>query len=102
MASAARATASFPGAFPPLNVSEIDIVLADRGQTWPGRFEFLARSLPGVSSKAETAILIDGSVLANAPFGPAVEALRDRPSRREVWIGASSISIRNPACAPSG
>ncbi|MFO1241419.1 MAG: patatin-like protein [Sphingomonadaceae bacterium] len=84
LAFAARATASFPGAFPPLNVSEIDIVLADRGQTWPGRFEFLARSLPGVSSKAETAILIDGSVLANAPFGPAVEALRDRPSRREV------------------
>ena len=84
LAFAARATASFPGAFPPLNVAEIDIVLADRGQTWPGRFEFLARSLPGVSSKAETAILIDGSVLANAPFGPAVEALRDRPSRREV------------------
>ncbi len=81
---AARATASFPGAFPPLNVSEVDTVLADRGRTWPGRFEFLARSLPGLSSKAENAILIDGSVLANAPFGPAVDALRDRPSRREV------------------
>lgn len=84
LAFAARATASFPGAFPPLNVSELDIVLADRGQTWPGRFEFLSRSLPGDNNKAENAILIDGSVLTNAPFGPAVDALRDRPSRREV------------------
>jgi patatin-related protein len=81
---AARATASFPGAFPPFNVSELDSVLADRGRTWPGRAEFLARSLPGLINQAETTVLIDGSVLANAPFSPAVDALRDRPSRREV------------------
>ncbi len=81
---AARATASFPGAFPPFNVSELDTVLADRGRTWPGRAEFLARSLPGLTKNAETTVLIDGSVLANAPFSPAVDALRDRPSRREV------------------
>jgi uncharacterized protein YbaP (TraB family) len=29
-------------------------------------------------------VLIDGSVLANAPFRPAIDALRDRPARREV------------------
>ena len=81
---AARATASFPGAFPPFNVSDLDTVLADRGRTWPGRAEFLARSLPGLTKNAETTVLIDGSVLANAPFSPAVDALRDRPSRREV------------------
>jgi patatin-related protein len=33
---------------------------------------------------AEEAVLIDGSVLANAPFRPAIEALRGRPARREV------------------
>jgi patatin-related protein len=29
-------------------------------------------------------VLIDGSVLANAPFRPAIDALRSRPVRREV------------------
>jgi hypothetical protein len=32
----------------------------------------------------EDAVLIDGSVLANAPFGPAIDALRSRPARREI------------------
>ena len=29
-------------------------------------------------------MLIDGSVLNNAPFRPAIEALRERPARRQV------------------
>ncbi len=29
-------------------------------------------------------MLIDGSVLANAPFKPAMDALRERPARREI------------------
>ena len=77
---AARATASFPGAFPPFTVAELDRVLAEDHRDWPGRDEFLARALPG----RETTILIDGSVLANAPFKPAIDALRSRPARREV------------------
>ena len=77
---AARATASFPGAFPPFTVAELDRVLAEDSRDWPGRDEFLARALPG----RETTILIDGSVLANAPFKPAIDALRSRPARREV------------------
>ena len=77
---AARATASFPGAFPPFTVAELDRVLAEDKRTWPGRDEFLARALPG----RESTILIDGSVLANAPFKPAIDALRSRPARREV------------------
>lgn len=81
---AARATASFPGAFPPFSVSEMDQVLAERGREWPERAAFLARSLPGQVKDAEKTVLIDGSVLANAPFRPAMEALRDRPARREV------------------
>jgi patatin-related protein len=83
---AARATASFPGAFPPFTVRELDKVLADREHPWPGRADFLARALPRhtVLGTAEDAILIDGSVLANAPFAPAIGALRSRPSRREV------------------
>lgn len=83
---AARATASFPGAFPPFTVRELDEVLAKRGIAWPGRAAFLKRVLPRhyAAGTAETTALIDGSVLANAPFGPAIDALRDRPAHREV------------------
>jgi patatin-related protein len=83
---AARATASFPGAFPPFRVSELDLCLEKRGQEWPGRAAFLARALPRrfAMGAAEQAVLIDGSVLHNAPFRPAVAALEKRPARREV------------------
>ena len=86
LAFAARATASFPGAFPPFTVGELDAVLATRKRDWPTRDAFLARALPRqhAAGHAETAALIDGSVLANAPFHPAVEALRNRPARREI------------------
>jgi patatin-related protein len=83
---AARATASFPGAFPPFQVAELDSVLEERGAEWPGRGDFLTRSLPRQAAlgTAETAVLIDGSVLANAPFHPAIKALQNRPAHREV------------------
>jgi patatin-related protein len=86
LAFAARATASFPGAFPPFSVGELDAVLAERDQPWPGRDAFLTRALPrqAAAGQAEAATLIDGSVLANAPFRPAVNALRNRPARREI------------------
>ena len=60
--------------------------LDERGQAWPGRAAFLARALPAARAlgEAEEAVLIDGSVLANAPFGPAIAALEKRPARREV------------------
>ena len=83
---AARATASFPGAFPPFTVRELDKVLKRRHRAWPTRDAFLGRALPRHAARgtAEDAVLIDGSVLANAPFAQAIGALRNRPSRREV------------------
>ncbi len=84
LAFAARATASFPGAFPPFHVAELDGVLVARARKWPGRSPFLSRILPERGASAELSVLIDGSILANAPFRPAIEALRDRPARREV------------------
>jgi patatin-related protein len=86
LAFAARATASFPGAFPPFRVGELDSALAARGRAWPGRDAFLARALPrhAALGDVEGAVLIDGSVLANAPFRPAMAALKSRPARREV------------------
>ena len=87
LAFAARATASFPGAFPPAQIGEIDSMLKARNETWPGVELFMARILPRRAHAGyppETATLIDGSVLNNRPFGPAIEALRHRPAHREV------------------
>ncbi|HEY9092082.1 patatin-like protein [Parasphingorhabdus sp.] len=83
---AGRSTASFPGAFPPFTVKELDSILADRKLEWPNRMNFLKRILPGQSraGTAEDTVLIDGSVLANAPFAQAIDALKNRPATREV------------------
>ena len=86
LAFAARATSSFPGAFPPATVGELDRVLKSRSLAWPERGAFITSALPRQSAAgaAEQTPLIDGSVLVNAPFGPAIEALRERPARRQV------------------
>ncbi|MFZ1479105.1 MAG: patatin-like protein [Sphingorhabdus sp.] len=83
---AGRATASFPGAFPPFTVRELDGLLKSRKIEWGRRDGFLQRILPKqfAAGVADDAFLIDGSVLANAPFAQAIGALRDRPARREV------------------
>lgn len=83
---AARATASFPGAFPPFNVRELDGLLNARRIAWDRREAFLKRILPQQceAGTLDDTFLIDGSVLANAPFSQAIEALRNRPARREV------------------
>lgn len=85
LAAAARATASFPGAFPPFTVRELDQSLSERDMSWPERDDFLRVQLPQVVGEdAADRVLIDGSVLVNAPFKPAIQALRQRPARREV------------------
>jgi patatin-related protein len=83
---AARATASFPGAFPALRLAEIDALAAERGIAWPTRDAFAARIMPEHARRGESegVALIDGSVLVNAPFADAMAVLRDRPAQREV------------------
>jgi patatin-related protein len=83
---AARASASFPGAFPPLRIEEIDRLVAEQGAGWPARDAFLARVMPEHARRGEldTVSLIDGSVLVNAPFADAMAVLRDRPATREI------------------
>ena len=83
---AARSTASFPGAFPPLQLEEIDRLAAKTGKVWQERTEFLERVMPVHVQRhnAETVSLIDGSVLVNAPFAGAMAVLRGRPAQREV------------------
>jgi patatin-related protein len=83
---AARATASFPGAFPPLTLGEIDRLAETQGHHWATRGSFLQRIMPVHVRNGTIAqvALIDGAVLVNAPFGAALAALYGRPAQREV------------------
>ncbi|OJW75382.1 MAG: patatin [Sphingomonadales bacterium 63-6] len=83
---AARSTASFPGAFPPLKLAEIDELARRRKLDWQSRGQFIERVMPGHTRQhdAENVSLIDGSVLVNAPFSEAMNALQGRPAQREV------------------
>ena len=84
---AARATSSFPGAFPPAEIGEIDLALERRGESWPTRAAFLNGNFkPLIASGADpvNTSFIDGSVLNNKPFGEAIASLRGRPAYREV------------------
>lgn len=83
---AARATASFPGAFPALELAEIDRLATARDRQWTSREAFLHRVMPVRMRRgeAERVALIDGSVLINAPFEGAIAALHGRPGHREV------------------
>ncbi|MGB3796745.1 MAG: patatin-like protein [Alteraurantiacibacter sp.] len=80
---AARATASFPGAFPPLRIEEID---AACGSEWENKDRFLRRVMPSHVERGtvDHVALVDGSVLNNAPFEGAIRALTVRPAQREV------------------
>ncbi len=87
LAFAARATSSFPGAFPPARIVEMDEVVAQRRDTWPRRAEFIARCFHAhlrSGMDPTTAPFIDGSVLNNRPFQVAISAIHGRPAYRQV------------------
>src|SRR5215468_10062907 len=87
LAFAARATSSFPGAFPPARIVEMDEVVAERKADWSRRAEFIAKSFPNhlrAGIDPTTASFLDGSVLNNRPFQQAISAIYGRPAFREV------------------
>jgi patatin-related protein len=87
LAFAARATSSFPGAFPPARIVEIDELVAQRHAGWPRRADFIANGFPEhlrAGIDPTTASFLDGSVLNNRPFQEAIAAIHGRPAYREV------------------
>jgi patatin-related protein len=84
---AARATASFPGAFPPVRIVDIDEFVAQKWAKWPKREAFIARCFPhhlAAGADPATAWFIDGAVLNNRPFQQAISAIHGRPAYRQV------------------
>lgn len=100
---AARATASFPGAFPPLTLAEIDALAAEEGHHWESRGAFLQRVMPThvAHGTVDEVALIDGAVLVNAPFGAALAALYGRPAQREVDRRFVYLDPRPEGAAPT-
>jgi patatin-related protein len=87
LAFAARASASYPGAFPPAQIREMDDLLASRHTPWPARSRFLQRNFSGYrdqSRNPEEAVLVDGSILDNKPIMATLEAIRAHSAFREV------------------
>ena len=79
--------ASFPGAFPPAQLGEVERVLERRGQKWAGKARFLKgnfRPYLKAGADPEKTSFIDGAVLNNKPFAPAIEAIGRQPALREV------------------
>lgn len=84
---AARASASYPGAFPPAQLRQIDRLVQAHGSGWEGRARFFARNFADYrrhGADPELASFIDGSVLNNKPFTAALAAIAERPAYREV------------------
>jgi patatin-related protein len=105
LAFAARASASYPGAFPPAQIREMDDLLASRHTPWPARSRFLARNFTGYRDQhknPEEAVLVDGSILDNKPIMATLEAIRAHSAFREVdrrlvYIDPHTLTDKSPA-----
>src|SRR5262249_27194948 len=87
LAFAARATSSFPGAFPPARIVEMNEVVLQRNGSWPRRAGFIAKSFSNhmrAGIDPTTVSFLDGSVLNNRPFQEAISAIHGRPAFREI------------------
>jgi patatin-related protein len=84
---AARATSSFPGAFPPVRLMDLKNHLKKSDLDWPHEAQFLAKNfseLQSENSDLEATSFIDGGVTNNKPFKEAMDAILHRPAHREV------------------
>ncbi len=84
---AARATSSYPGAFPPATLTEIERLLDQNSRAWPGRARFITKNFSTYSRQGvdlETCYFVDGGVLNNKPFSAAVAAIKNQNAFRDV------------------
>ncbi len=99
---AARTTSCIPGIFPPVSFGELKkwlgrrpVDLAQLEQRYFRLYE-LAKFPPGWTW------FVDGGVLDNKPFGPAIDAIRERPAgvevdRRLLYLEPDPADDRKPS-----
>ena len=83
LAFSARATSSFPGAFPPVSFGDYaSAVGADEDLAFKAAPFFPLYRL--ADFRPENTHFIDGGVLDNFPFGPAIAAIASKPAATDV------------------
>ncbi len=82
LAFSARATSSFPGAFPPVSFADYARAVGDRNEVLQSSPFFPLYRLADFSP--EKTQFIDGGVLDNFPFGPAIKAIAGKPAATDV------------------
>lgn len=84
---AARATSSFPGAFPPVRLKDLRAYLRQNGLAWAHEQDFMTKNFSDLSEDVASVrdmAFIDGGVTNNKPFSAAIDAIGDKPAHREV------------------
>jgi patatin-related protein len=84
LAFAARTTSSIPGVFPPVSFRDFQIWLGDRRLDLDRLRKRFFRLYELAEFPPDETWFVDGGVLDNKPFGPAIEAIRERPAGVEV------------------
>lgn len=87
LAFAGRASASYPGAFPPAQIGEMDAIVAELDFQWPDREQFLFTNFAHyrqIGLEPEQVVLLDGSILNNKPLLAAIHAIHMHTAYREA------------------
>jgi patatin-related protein len=85
LAFSARATSSFPGAFPPVSFAVFENYLRKWNVRFPPEYDDKYFRLYGLSDAVpREAFFVDGGVLDNKPFGHAIAAIREKRASAEV------------------
>jgi patatin-related protein len=84
LAFAARATSCFPGAFEPVSPSSFCEWVSEPGPIGDEFFRIYELS----GRNPQEIRFVDGGVLDNRPFAPAIEAMRRKPAHSEIerWV----------------
>ena len=97
LAFAARATSSFPGAFPPAQLVEMDGLVASRGVKWLRRKDLLADALHiDRERNAAEADECDAEFF----FAQEQPPRHEYPKRTLVWIDPTPFATANPTRLP--
>jgi patatin-related protein len=103
---AARTTSSIPGVFPPVSFEALKGWLGEDRPVDFGRLEQRFFRLYELAKfKPASTWFVDGGVLDNKPFGPAIESIRERPAdvqvdRRLLYLEPDPSSALRPSTRP--